>query len=274
MKLSDVDRQVQLQQEEEEEQVVDNVAPTDIMPMNMTTAPSSSSAPSSSFAPSDSANPTEQPTLAPVEPEPTPGPTMVPTNSPTSTPTPEPTVATTKSPTPNPTPEPTEGGLRIGDDICIEGFIMDWFCIDRGVLLDNSRVRTLEGPDVHSIHCLVDVGICVNSAFEVLVEPLVYNAEEDAMEYQRGWRISEDVDEYAGKQMVIDLARDIGTRCSTCTGNGDLSEGFRAALRVKLLDFAASDGTPATVQVLEVGASHDMADPCQTFFNMPLQEIL
>jgi len=34
----------------------------------------------------------------------------------------------------------------------VEGYIMDYFCIDRGTLLDNPSVRTLEGPGEHSVH--------------------------------------------------------------------------------------------------------------------------
>jgi hypothetical protein len=33
-----------------------------------------------------------------------------------------------------------------------EGYIMDNFCIERGTLLDNPDVITLEGPDQHSVH--------------------------------------------------------------------------------------------------------------------------
>lgn len=36
-----------------------------------------------------------------------------------------------------------------------EGFVMDYYCIDRGTLLDNPSVVTLEGPDQHSVHWCV-----------------------------------------------------------------------------------------------------------------------
>ena len=29
---------------------------------------------------------------------------------------------------------------------------MDFYCINRGTLLDNPKVNTLEGPDQHSVH--------------------------------------------------------------------------------------------------------------------------
>ena len=54
---------------------------------------------------------------------------------------------------------------------CVQGYIMDIFCINRGTLLDNGAVRTLEGPQHHSVHCLVDPGICWQSGFEVLGAP-------------------------------------------------------------------------------------------------------
>ena len=36
-----------------------------------------------------------------------------------------------------------------------EGYVMDFYCIDRGTLLDNPNVNTLEGPDQHSVHWYV-----------------------------------------------------------------------------------------------------------------------
>eukprot|EP00966_Prymnesium_polylepis_P165981 3836661-Prymnesium_polylepis.1 len=49
---------------------------------------------------------------------------------------------------------------------CVTGCIMDVFCINRGTLLDNPSVATLENPAAHSVHCLVDVGACYQSGFE------------------------------------------------------------------------------------------------------------
>mmetsp|Transcript_3720 Transcript_3720/g.8024 ORF Transcript_3720/g.8024 Transcript_3720/m.8024 type:complete len:138 (+) Transcript_3720:222-635(+) len=39
--------------------------------------------------------------------------------------------------------------------ICFNGYVMDYYCIGRGTLLDAPSRNTLEYPDRHSIHCLV-----------------------------------------------------------------------------------------------------------------------
>jgi hypothetical protein len=54
--------------------------------------------------------------------------------------------------------------------ICVEGYIMDKWCIETlGYLLDRGRnFPTLETADQHSVHCLADVGVCINSGYEVL----------------------------------------------------------------------------------------------------------
>ena len=39
--------------------------------------------------------------------------------------------------------------LAVGDKIAIEGFVMDQYCIDLGVLMDMPSIRSLEGPDQH-----------------------------------------------------------------------------------------------------------------------------
>eukprot|EP00122_Pirum_gemmata_P015696 Pgem_evm1s14677 len=48
---------------------------------------------------------------------------------------------------------------------------MDRYCIDRGTLFDNPSVNTLGNPGRHSVHCLVDVDECINTAFEILGDP-------------------------------------------------------------------------------------------------------
>ena len=58
--------------------------------------------------------------------------------------------------------------LGAQQEVCSTGYIMDWFCINRGTLLDNGNVITLEGPEQHSVHCLVDPSICWRSGFALL----------------------------------------------------------------------------------------------------------
>ena len=48
---------------------------------------------------------------------------------------------------------------------------MDQFCIDLEVMFDNRDVPTLEGPVENSVHCLIDVDQCINSGYEVLIDP-------------------------------------------------------------------------------------------------------
>ena len=58
------------------------------------------------------------------------------------------------------------GGANAAREVCVEGFVMDKFCIDLGTLLDNPRVKTLENPEKH---CLVDVSVCYKSGFNILL---------------------------------------------------------------------------------------------------------
>ena len=52
-----------------------------------------------------------------------------------------------------------DAALKIGDVVCVTGYIMDHFCIERGTLLDNPSTETLKNPEEHSFHCLLDVGV-------------------------------------------------------------------------------------------------------------------
>jgi len=138
-----------------------------------------------------------------------------------------------------------DAALAVGDTICVEGFVMDFFCINRGTLLDKSSVRTLEGPDQHSIHCLVDVRSCVNSPYEILLEP-----KEGEILYSRGWQLDED-----SKQMAIELAQSVST-CTTCDplNNRDNShaQGFRAAMTATILNLNEDETIPPTIRVQDM----------------------
>jgi hypothetical protein len=144
--------------------------------------------------------------------------------------------------------------LEVGEQFCVEGFVMDLFCIDRGTLLDRQSVRTLEGPEQHSVHCLVDVNRCVTTDFEILLAPLPGEST-----YARGWRLDS-----ATKDRVITLARSIGS-CGTCDNPGGLVRGMRAALNATVVDLGSSS-VPPTISATEIRQSElgvpFCADPC------------
>mmetsp|Transcript_5267 Transcript_5267/g.9346 ORF Transcript_5267/g.9346 Transcript_5267/m.9346 type:complete len:1208 (+) Transcript_5267:170-3793(+) len=131
--------------------------------------------------------------------------------------------------------------FAVGDEIEVEGFVMDNFCIERGTLLDAPSIVTLEQPNLHSLHCLLDVPQCVESNFEILLDPMPGETM-----YQRGLTLDED-----SKQMVIAMAKELGT-CQECSG-GRLRHGFRAKLTATVLD-AGDDATGAPPMVSVINA--------------------
>mmetsp|Transcript_57517 Transcript_57517/g.135045 ORF Transcript_57517/g.135045 Transcript_57517/m.135045 type:complete len:202 (-) Transcript_57517:92-697(-) len=123
------------------------------------------------------------------------------------------------------------------EDICVVGYIMDNFCIDRGTLLDMPSVKTLEGPDKHSVHCLVDVASCYESGFEVLVDP-------PSGTYCRGFTLDPN-----GNDLALAKARETST-CSTCSGpSGSPTAGFRATIKGKMTKAPSSRSSPGTIEV-------------------------
>lgn len=107
---------------------------------------------------------------------------------------------------------------------------MDTFCIDRGTLLDNPSVKTLEEPNKHTIHCLVDVSRCYSSGFEVLRDPTSTNSTTDSSTYCRVFKL-----DATGNDAALALARSTGSTahgCTTCTGDSASSQraGFRATI--------------------------------------------
>jgi hypothetical protein len=131
--------------------------------------------------------------------------------------------------------------VSVGDFICVNGYVMDYFCILRGTLFDNPSVQTLGsgGPTLHSIHCLIDVPQCVNSPFEILYDVSDGKGEK----YGRAWRV-------ANNDLLISHARNVGDCNDQCTG--DQVKGLQATVIGKVLDVGNST-TPALIKVEQVG---------------------
>jgi len=138
-----------------------------------------------------------------------------------------------------------------GDAVCFEGYVMDTYCINLGTLLDKSTVKTLENPGEHSVHCLVDVGVCHESGFELLREPVA-----PSTLYTRAYKL-----DATGNKLALDLGRATGDKsqgCGTCTGSGTLAKGFRATVKGTIFDASA---VPPVLSVTTVEAS---SVPCGT----------
>mmetsp|Transcript_22403 Transcript_22403/g.49789 ORF Transcript_22403/g.49789 Transcript_22403/m.49789 type:complete len:268 (+) Transcript_22403:291-1094(+) len=114
--------------------------------------------------------------------------------------------------------------IEVGDEVCLTGYIMDNFCVENVVMLDKSQVKTLEQPEEHSFYCLLDVGICIESGFQVLGP----KNPETGM-HCGGFRIDNDESD-----VVLEAGRSLGRPgyCSTCEGNQDGPEyGYSATVR-------------------------------------------
>jgi len=137
--------------------------------------------------------------------------------------------------------------VTVGDKICVEGFVMDNYCIGIGFLLDAPEIKTLFQPEEHSLHCLVDPPICRDSGYEVLWE-----TPDAATPYSRAYVLDE-----AGNQELIAFAQQTGEKgfCTSCTGPpGSQTHGFRATINGEVTDIGNKD-TPASLLVSSIEAS-------------------
>ena len=161
-----------------------------------------------------------------------------------------------------------EAALAVGDTICAEGFVMDFFCINRGTLLDNPSVRTLEDPGKHSVHCLIDVNSCVSSPFEILLDP-----KGNETTFKRGWQLDD-----ASKETAIALAKAVGS-CSDCdSANNRFNahvNGFRAAMTATITNLNEGESIPPTIQIdaiqdttTYVAAENDGSSACDFYFGV------
>jgi hypothetical protein len=131
---------------------------------------------------------------------------------------------------------------KVGDRICTNGYVMDYFCIKRGMLFDNPTIATLgpDGPSSHSVHCLIDVPICVNSPFEIVHEISDGDGEE---RYGRAWRVT-------NNKKIVDHAKKVGACDDGC--NGEQEKGLRITIIGEIVNLGDFE-TPALIQPLKVG---------------------
>ena len=135
---------------------------------------------------------------------------------------------------------------------CTEGFVMDLFCINRGTLLDAPGVVTLQNPEKHSVHCLVDVGVCVNSGYNILL-PNPKFGQGSEPKFVHALTLDE-----AGNDLVLKFARENGRDCSTCTGSGKIKAGLRLTYIGKVIP---QGDNVAMFQVKNISLSPRIADP-------------
>lgn len=149
-------------------------------------------------------------------------------------------------------PNPVEANV-LGKEICVSGYVMDLYCIQRGTLFDNPQVRTLEDPGIHTYHCLLDVPPCINFGYEILLDPVG-----NQTLYSRAVRLDS-----TGNQLALNIGRAQGKAgfCTTCTEElGSNSHGFRATAIGTISDLGSST-SPPTLGVMEFGAEDDLDCP-------------
>ena len=155
----------------------------------------------------------------------------------------------------------SSNALEIGDHLCVQGYVMDYYCIDKVNMIDNG-LPTLEQPGQRTVHCLVDVSLCYTTPFEILTDPV------DGSDYTRGYRLTE-----ASKQPIIELARSVGS-CSTCVKGYDssmLGRGFRAVVNATVVELSNGD-VPPTIAVHQM-AYDTSNDPCMAVFGLTEGEV-
>ena len=134
------------------------------------------------------------------------------------------------------------------------GYVMDQKCIDLEKLLDNPSVITLQNPEQHSYHCLLDVGSCYNSGFTILAAP-----DQVGENHTVAFKFDS-----AANQMALMKGRAEGyqSSCSTCTGtDSSKTRGFHVAILGTIED-ETSDPPVISVQVMQ-SVPADGGDVCE-----------
>ena len=152
------------------------------------------------------------------------------------------------------------------EEICVDGYLMDIFCINQGFLFqDKKEVKTLfplSHPDEHMLKCLVGMPFCRASGYEILLDPLDEDNKGLAEGY--GWCRGYNFDT-AGNDMIIAYSKangdwsletnPDGSDCGEfCEGDGAQVKGMRASIRGTVMA-SSSTTAPPTLQVTSVSAT-------------------
>ena len=137
------------------------------------------------------------------------------------------------------------------DTQCTEWFVMDLYCINRGTLLDAPSVVTLQNPEKHSVHCLVDVNVCVNGGYNILL-PNPKFGQGSEPKFVHALTLDK-----TGNALVVKFPRENGV-CSTCTGSGNITAGLRFTYIGKVIP---QGDDVAMFQVKNISLSPRIADP-------------
>ncbi len=114
---------------------------------------------------------------------------------------------------------------------------MDDYCIFLGTLLDKPSLRSLQYPDQHSVHCLVEVDTCVASGYNILAPPASGKGD---------YSVAAKLDS-AGNALVVAMGKKVGI-CGSCSGTGTILQGLRVTAKGKI-DYSTK---PPTLQVTEL----------------------
>lgn len=122
------------------------------------------------------------------------------------------------------------------------------YCIKRGTLLDNPTVSPFVNPELHSVHCLVDVKQCEKSGYEVMSLEKIKDGK-----HGRAFRL-----DASSNERFVEYARANGLkgRCTTCTGTTEENRlstlyetGFRAFFVAQVSE-EATGSRPAVINVM------------------------
>mmetsp|Transcript_644 Transcript_644/g.1162 ORF Transcript_644/g.1162 Transcript_644/m.1162 type:complete len:421 (-) Transcript_644:95-1357(-) len=101
----------------------------------------------------------------------------------------------------------TTHAVEVGDEVCITGYVLDGLCITQGFFLDAQDTNSLEFPEEHTFHCLIDPPQCVESGYQVLGPK-----NETTGMHCLGFR-------FDNTTTVVELAKTVGQKglCTSCT---------------------------------------------------------
>ncbi|KAL7465683.1 hypothetical protein ACHAXS_006005 [Conticribra weissflogii] len=151
--------------------------------------------------------------------------------------------------------------IEVGDQVCITGYVLDGLCITQGFFLDAQDTKSLEFPEEHTFHCLIDPPQCVESGYQVLGPK-----NETTGMHCLGFR-------FDNTTTVVELAKTVGQKglCTSCT-NEDANAPERGWLAtVKGTVSALGDGSEGVTgtPILSEFEIMDGSVGCETEDTMP-----
>ena len=145
-------------------------------------------------------------------------------------------------------------GAEEGEVLCVQGYVIDWFCLNQDFYIDAPDMSPYVDGDKHTFKCMIDPPQCPGSGYAIMGDP----TSTSGGNYTADYSLTAD-----GTQRLLTMALAVGSGCAECTGPAEKTMGFRVGMMATVTDASATPPvvTFETAEVVDAGTDFCASAP-------------